>query len=631
MRLYPLSLLLLGCTPATAGIVTPPPPAPVPLALVVNPLSRRATAQPGTTAPGDNAAITLSGDNAGQAGWTATTRHSWITVTVGAGTGSGTASWTRNTSGLAVGYYVDTIRVTASGATGSPAQVIDTLQITVAPVPLTMVVSPLSRNRATTQGTAAPDENVAITLTGDNAGSTTWIASNRKAWTALAASSGTSSGVLTWHRNATTLAIGTYVDTITITATGASGSPVNVIDTLRITAAPVPLSLVVTPSSRNATVAQGGTAPGTTAAVTLLGDNAATTSWTVTKKKAWTTLTTASGTGSGIAAWTRNALGLVAGTYVDTIVVTAAGASGSPGTVIDSLLVTAVSTGPTPDLGVNTSLHGKRLFPATDPWNLAVDMAEVDPSSAAILANVGVTKSLHPDFGSDPSGTFGYSYNIVPDATPRTTFIFDYDGESDHVGYPIPPNPAIENGGDGHMFLITQTEWKLYELFDVRQIGGQWFAGSGAVFDLVNGTQRPAGWTSADAAGLPMIPGMVRYEEVYDLGEITHALRFTITRTQHAYVPPATHWASSSTDPTRPPMGMRVRLRANFDISGYPAPMQVILRALKKYGMMVADNGGDFFLSGITDNRWDNDINNLLKQVKVGDFEVLRMTGVVTN
>jgi hypothetical protein len=148
---------------------------------------------------------------------------------------------------------------------------------------------------------------------------------------------------------------------------------------------------------------------------------------------------------------------------------------------------------------------------------------------------------------------------------------------------------------------------------------------------MTSGTQRPAGWTSADAAGLPMIPGMVRYDEVYETGAINHALRFTITHSRRAYLPPATHFASSSSDPALAPMGMRVRLRANFDISGYPAPMQVILRALKTYGMMVADNGGDFFLSGITDLRWNNDMNNLLKQVKVGDFEVVKMTGMVTH
>ena len=275
-------------------------------------------------------------------------------------------------------------------------------------------------------------------------------------------------------------------------------------------------------------------------------------------------------------------------------------------------------------------LHGKQIFPLSDPWNQPVDTAQKDPNSDAILGRVGTGKSLHPDFGSDPGGQFGYSYAIVPDGTTRYPVSFVVDYESDPGPYPIPANPPIETGSDAHLIVITQNEWKLYEMDGVSTSGAPWAAYSGAIFDMTHGTQRPAGWTSADAAGLPMFPGMVRYDEVYEQGAINHALRFTITNTQRAYVAPATHWASASTDPTLPPMGMRVRLRADFDISGYPAPMQVILRALKKYGMMVADNGGDFFLSGATDLRWDNDMNNLLKQVHVGDFEVVQMTGVVT-
>ena len=179
--------------------------------------------------------------------------------------------------------------------------------------------------------------------------------------------------------------------------------------------------------------------------------------------------------------------------------------------------------------------------------------------------------------------------------------------------------------------MITQNEWKLYEIFYLKSNGsGGWTGGSGAIFDLTNGTQRPAGWTSADAAGLPIFPGLVRYDEVYGTGEITHALRFTVVHTRTAYVPPATHIASSLTGIQYAPMGMRVRLKASFDISGYPAPMQVILRALKKYGMMVADNGGNFYVSGTIDPRWNDTYDNLLKQVHVGDFEVVRMNGLVT-
>ncbi len=278
------------------------------------------------------------------------------------------------------------------------------------------------------------------------------------------------------------------------------------------------------------------------------------------------------------------------------------------------------------DLGLNASLQGRRVFPASDLWNQPVDTAQVDPNSAAILAQIGVTKPLHPDFGS----TFGIPYIVVPDTLTRSSLTFTYSDESDAGPYPIPPNPPIESDGDAHLLVITQHEWKLYELFGLSQSGGRWQAGSGAIFDLTNGTARPAGWTSADAAGLPIFPGLVRYDEVYQRGEIDHALRFTIQHTRSAYLPPARHSASNSYDTLRPPMGMRVRLKASFDISGYSPQMQVILRALKKYGMIVADNGGDFFLSGTADSRWNDDVDNALKQVHVGDFEVIRMTGVVT-
>lgn len=282
-------------------------------------------------------------------------------------------------------------------------------------------------------------------------------------------------------------------------------------------------------------------------------------------------------------------------------------------------------------MGLNGSFHGLRLFPASDPWNQPVDTAQVDPNSGAILAAIGVGRNLHPDFGANwNGGPFGIPYVVVADATARSAVTFEYAGESDAGPYPIPANPPLEPGGDRHLLMVTQDEFKLYELFFVNGGPGAWTAGSGAIFDLANGTLRPAGWTSADAAGLPILPGLVRYDEVHELGEIRHALRFTVSRTRRAYLPPARHWASSSTDPLRPPMGMRVRLKADYDISAFPPAAQVILRALKTYGMIVADNGSDFFLSGTADARWNDAVNNTLKQVKVGDFEVVRMVGMVT-
>jgi hypothetical protein len=170
----------------------------------------------------------------------------------------------------------------------------------------------------------------------------------------------------------------------------------------------------------------------------------------------------------------------------------------------------------------------------------------------------------------------------------------------------------------------------LYELFAAYPAGDGWRAGSGAIFDLGSNVLRPAGWTSADAAGLPILPGLVRYDEVVELGEIRHALRFTVRRTRRAYVHPARHWASSETDPALPPMGMRVRLKADVDITAYPPAAQVILKALKAYGMMVADNGSDWFISGAPDPRWSDDDLNTLKQITGAMFEVVEMDDIVT-
>ncbi len=286
---------------------------------------------------------------------------------------------------------------------------------------------------------------------------------------------------------------------------------------------------------------------------------------------------------------------------------------------------------PGPEYGLNASLGGRPIFPPSSPWNQPVDTAEVDPNSAAILARIGLDDRLHPDFGADwNGGPFGIPYIVVADTLTRSAVTLTYAGESDPGPYPIPPDPPIERGNDRHLLVVVRDEWRAYELFALRREGGRWHAGSGAIWDLERGTQRPAGWTSADAAGLPILPGLVRWDEVHEQGEIRHALRFTVSRTRRAYLPPARHWASSSTDPLDPPMGMRVRLRADFDESGFPPAARVVLRALKRHGMIVADNGSDFFLSGTADARWDDAEIGTLKRVRVRDFEVVRMTGVVT-
>lgn len=289
---------------------------------------------------------------------------------------------------------------------------------------------------------------------------------------------------------------------------------------------------------------------------------------------------------------------------------------------------------PSGPLGINADI-GFRLFPASNPWNQPVDTAQVDPNSGAIISNIGATKSFHPDFGANwDGGPFGIPYIVVSGSQTKVPVSFDYDDESDPGPYPIPTNAPIEGGasssGDRHVIVVDRDNGLLYELFYAFPQGnGSWTAGSGAIFDLNSNALRPAGWTSADAAGLPILPGLVRYEEVA-AGDIAHALRFTVSRSRRAYMPPARHWASSDNSVLRPPMGMRVRLKASFNINGYPASAQIILRALKKYGMIVADNGSDWFVSGTADARWNDDELNTLKQLRGGDFEVVRMTGVVT-
>lgn len=284
--------------------------------------------------------------------------------------------------------------------------------------------------------------------------------------------------------------------------------------------------------------------------------------------------------------------------------------------------------------GLNGDLGGRRIFLASSPWNTPVDTAEVDPNSAAIIANIGAGKAFHPDFGADwNGGPFGIPYVVVSGSQTKVPVTFDYNSESDPGPYPVPPDAPIEGGasssGDRHVLVVDKDNWVLYEMFDAHKVSGGWHAGSGAVWDMKTNHYRPAGWTSADAAGLPILAGLVRYDEV-SAGAINHALRFTVSVTRRAYVFPASHWASSNTDPLRPPMGMRVRLKASFDVSGYPPQAQVILVALKKYGMIVADNGSDWYLSGTADARWDDGQINTLKQLRGSDFEVIKLEGVIS-
>jgi hypothetical protein len=283
-----------------------------------------------------------------------------------------------------------------------------------------------------------------------------------------------------------------------------------------------------------------------------------------------------------------------------------------------------------PLIGINSNLNGKRVFPLDNLWNKDISQSPVDPNSAALIASIGLDKPLHPDFGRDPRS--GIPYVIVPGNQPKKTVRFEYPDESDTGIYPIPEDVPIEGGeksdGDRHILIIDRDQWRLYELFHAFKTEKGWRANSGAIFDLSSNHLRPAGWTAADAAGLPIFPGLVRYDEVVDQKSISHALRFTVCKTRRAYVSPARHFASRSKDEHLPPMGMRVRLKADYDISKFPASARVILSALKKYGMIVADNGGDWFLTGAPHPRWNDEELETIKKVRGKDFEVVKMEGV---
>ncbi|MES2069571.1 MAG: hypothetical protein V4488_04435 [Pseudomonadota bacterium] len=297
------------------------------------------------------------------------------------------------------------------------------------------------------------------------------------------------------------------------------------------------------------------------------------------------------------------------------------------------------------DLGIGASLNGALPFPADNAWNLDISAAPVDPASNALIASIGLNAGLHPDFGSGlyQGAPIGIPYTVVDSTQAKVTVAFQaYADESDAGPYPIPRNAPIEGqtsngsafGGDRHVLVLDRGANRLYELYNAfPNADGSWNADSGAIFHLDSNNVRPtapAGWTSADAAGLPIFPGLARYDEVA-AGQIAHALRFTVQRSRKAYVPPARHWASSSTDASLPPMGMRVRLRASYAIpASYSADTRVILQALKTYGMIVADNGSNWYVSGAPDARWNNDkLVSELASVHGSDFEVVRMDGLV--
>ncbi|WP_394847693.1 hypothetical protein LZC95_09545 [Pendulispora brunnea] len=273
------------------------------------------------------------------------------------------------------------------------------------------------------------------------------------------------------------------------------------------------------------------------------------------------------------------------------------------------------------------------VFPTDNPWNQDISNAAVDPNSDRYVASLGRDKKLHPDFGSNPS--YGIPYIVVPGTQPKLPVRFEEPRESDPGPYPIPLNAPVEGGesasGDRHVLAIDRERCVLYELYAAQAQSDMWHAYSGAVFDLRSNKLRPAGWTSADAAGLPILAGLVRYEEAGGGGEIRHALRFTANRTQNAFVRPATHASGSTSDPSVPPMGARFRLKASFDTSKFRGSAKSVLTALKRYGMFLADNGSSWYLSGEANSKWNDDDLGQLKTIPGSAFEVVEIDEIVKN
>ncbi|HEY9104682.1 hypothetical protein [Chitinimonas sp.] len=353
----------------------------------------------------------------------------------------------------------------------------------------------------------------------------------------------------------------------------------------------------------------------------------------------------------GVGAVSGNSVA-VAPVATTTYTLTASNGSGSV-TATTIVTVTPVGTPTTQygsmnvaSLGTGASLNGAIPFPADNAWNRDVSAAPVDPNSANLIATIGVSRGLHPDFGAGlyDGAPIGIPYQVVSGSQGKVRINFTaYGDESDPGPYPVPAGAPIEGqrpdgatfDGDRHVLIVDKDNNRLYELYRAfPQADGSWNADSGAVFSLDSNTVRPGGkpgWTSADAAGLPIFPGLVRYDEAAS-GTIRHAFRFTVSQSRKAYVPPATHAAASSTDPNRPPMGMRVRLKASFVIpASFSTEGRAILQAMKTYGMIVADNGSNWYVSGAPDPRWNNDkLLSELGSAKGSDFEVIRMDGLVT-
>jgi len=276
------------------------------------------------------------------------------------------------------------------------------------------------------------------------------------------------------------------------------------------------------------------------------------------------------------------------------------------------------------------AIGGCPVFPSTNAWNERVDGLPVARNSATLIHSIGLSSHFHADFGSGlwDGGPIGIPFTVVSGNQKRVPIRFGYASESDRGPYPVPPHAPIEGGrnatGDRHVLIVDRTSCKLYELFDAHPLdaGRSWRAGSGATWDLNSNRLRHRSWTSADAAGLPILPGLARYDEVTQ-GAILHALRFTAPRTRTSFIWPARHQAGDSASPSLPPMGLRVRLKKRVSLKGLPRQARVVAIAMKRYGLMLADNGSAWYVSGAPDPRWDNDQLHALDRLTGSDFEVV--------
>jgi hypothetical protein len=453
--------------------------------------------------------------------------------------------------------------------------------------------------------------------------------------------SGTSNAAVTWQVNGVT---GGSSVTGTISASGMYTAP-----------AAVPANHTVTVRAISA-ASSSATASG---AVTLWNPMPVLTSIAPTSVPAGAVALTVNGSGFVSGAQVVLAGAPLATTFVSATQVTATGnvaAAGNysvsvtnpnPGSATSSsqnLQVTASGGGGPPpscgamSLGQGGSLNGFVPFPSDNLWNKDVSSAPVDPNSAAIINFIGAGIGLHPDFGSGlyNGNSIGIPYLVVGAPQPMLPIVFTaYGDESDPGPMPIPVSALIEGypapgSGDRHVLVLDNSNCWLYELYSSYPNAASWNAGSAAVWDLTADEQRPYTWTSADAAGLPIFPGLARYDEVA-AGQINHALRFTLQSSRAAFVPPASHWAANSSNALAAPMGMRLRLKASFDISSFSAANQVILAALKRYGMIMADNGSSMYISGAPDDRWDNSDLHNLGSVTAADFEVVEMNPIYTS